>query len=332
MAAFENDDTKRPESHDDEMSAMNALEQIADEAEEEIDIDPTVKPVRKKIANVKNPTIEAIAYELLRLPTEEQALERLNLLKDYFVISKKQLENLDKPTVLMWVRGYGVSEEEEKKGYVGHYMAISIKELRGGKFTLSPTKILFDLKEHPQRQTIITGKHPNFGHPVLRSVKNKRKFTTMQRAHNHLMRLHNDYPEVSIPGVNKLFIMIYSKEKPESSPIQKYKLEVKPAVDGGFYIDCSLNEGRKPKEKNEKRPYDQQVGVTPPAEEMGAGTRILKGGVIVDPKANSEQGVFSTVEIMRKEEKMRKQASRMRIREKYQELKKIAEQKDKETE
>lgn len=198
---------------------------------------------QKKVATVRNPTIEAVINGLFRLKDEKQAMERLASLKEYFILSKQQPEDTDRATFL-WIKGYAVTPEEEEKGYLGNFCQFYIAPLEDGHWTILAQKVESDLHYHPQKKRK-KQKHPNWGHPVLRSVLKGRVYHTVEAAREELELLHTEYPDVTIPVPNKLFVIIYSKQtKP---PVKKYILEIKVAEGGGYIIEHQENtyEGKK---------------------------------------------------------------------------------------
>jgi len=197
--------------------------------------------MEKPYANIQNPTIEASVNGLFRLETENQAKEKLDILREHFILSKQQIETEDNPSVILWIKGYDVSPEEKKKGYLGNFAAVSYKKTPNGKFTLYATKMEAEPKYHPQRIRQ-KSRHPNWGHPILRSIKKGRIFESVEDVQQELQTLHEEFPDISIPCLKKMYIMIYSKEHGQKSPVQKYVLEIKTRKEGdGFYIDYSAN-------------------------------------------------------------------------------------------
>lgn len=210
---------------------------------------------KRRLATEKHPTIEAIINDLFRFEKKEQAEGRIKAIKDYFITSVKLPKDTKDPDVLkLWVRGYMISEDEEKQGYLGNYAAFRVVQLKDKKFTIRAEKQNIALKYHPQRKRP-KRKHPDWGHPALRLVKKGVSFDTVEEANNVLKQLHTEYSDISIPAINKLFIIIYSKAENPERPVQKYILEVKPAKSGGFYISWKLNDYQKkalPDKKIEK--------------------------------------------------------------------------------
>jgi len=151
----------------------------------------------KRLATEKNPSVEAIVNSLFRLENEEQAIEKINALKDNFIISSKLPPSDDANAIKLWIRGYKITEDEEKKGVLGNYAEIRPLQLADGKFTLSAKKLDIALKFHPQRKRP-KGKHPDWGHPCLRQVKKKKVFETIEEAQKILGQLHEEYPNISI--------------------------------------------------------------------------------------------------------------------------------------
>lgn len=188
-----------------------------------------------------HPSIGAALAGTYRFASEEQARQQLNIFRQHFVLSKHQGADSHENNILLWIKGYEVTTAEKANGWTGNYCAIGIVKKPDGKFSLEAKKLESDLKFHPQRQRP-THKHPNWGHPILRSVKKKRIYATVEAAQAELQLLHEEYPEVTIPLTNKLYLIIYSRQ--QTPPAQKFVLEVKVDDDGGFYIDSYANEYR----------------------------------------------------------------------------------------
>ncbi|MCB2082094.1 MAG: hypothetical protein KDD76_05605 [Rickettsiales bacterium] len=199
------------------------------------DSDARTPKRRKRYASVKAPVVEASIGGMFRFSDKVQAIKQLDALKERFIISKDQEENAAHPSLRMWIKDYQVTTAEKSKGYTGNYAIIRCKELEGKKYTLYAEKEEVDYKYHPQKKRR-KQKHPDWGHPMLRQVKKGLVYTDVEEARAVLMKLHEDFPEVTIPLTNKLYVIIYSKQyKP---PIRKFVLEIKIPEDGvGFYID-----------------------------------------------------------------------------------------------
>jgi hypothetical protein len=205
----------------------------------------TASDKSRRYATVMHPTIGAVLAGTYRFATEEQANQQLQIFRDHFVLSRHQNEESNEKGIILWIKGYSITAEEKKNGYTGNYAVIGIKKLKDGKYSLTATRLESELKFHPQRQRP-KHKHPNWGHPILRSVKKKRIYPTVEAAQKELQLLHEEYPEVTIPLTNKLYLIIYSRQ--QTPPAQKYVLEVKVGEEGGFYIDAYANEYKAPKE------------------------------------------------------------------------------------
>jgi hypothetical protein len=197
---------------------------------------------RPKYATVQNPTIEAILGEHFRFASVEQAKTRLEALRETFIVCKLPADVDSTPTELkLWIRDYGLSPEARELGYTGNYARFEIKPVEKGKFTISPVLLSIDKKFHPQRKQV-AGRHPNWGHPIMRDIQKGRVHKTVDAAQNELARLHEIFPEVSIPLTNKMYIMVYQKPSQEGEPpIKKWVLEIKALDSGGFSIAAEEN-------------------------------------------------------------------------------------------
>lgn len=194
---------------------------------------------RKKYASIKNPTIEAILSGNFVFATPEQAQKRLDALRETFIISRLPEDIDPDPLQLkLWIRGYGLSGEMREKGYIGNYARFEVaRAQQKGKYTIKAVALSIDKKYHPQRRQP-PRRHPNWGHPIMRDIQKKRIHKKVETAQNELRRLHEMFPEVSIPLTNKMYIMVYQKTEDGTPPIKKWVLEIKATEDGeGFFID-----------------------------------------------------------------------------------------------
>ncbi len=206
---------------------------------------------QKQVAIISNPTIEAVCYQLFKFPTEAEAVERLETIKDYFIVSKEQDNETENLSVKIWIKGFMVTEGEEKLGYLGNFALMQYALTEDGKYTLYAEKLEVPLRTHPQKR-YPKHKHPNWGHPVLRKIKKGHVYPTIEDAQADLQRLHEEFPQVSIPTNAKMYIIIYSKDGPEDKrPVKKFILEIQLVDGGGFTIEIKENTYRK--EDNPKK-------------------------------------------------------------------------------
>lgn len=214
---------------------------------------------KKGYASVQQPIIEAMAAGgMFRFPTEEQAKERLNSLREGFILSKQQPEENPESAIVLWVKGFELTDQEIKDGYIGNYALIAIAKTDDGKFyTINTTKLDSELKYHPQRKRV-KHRHPNWGHPILRGIKKGRVYETPEEVNDELQRLHEEYPDISIPCPGKLYIIIYTREK--MPPAQKYVLTPKIREEGGFIIECEENTYEAPPIPAKKAPEEAPQG------------------------------------------------------------------------
>ncbi len=200
----------------------------------------------KRLATEKHPTIEAVINGLFRFEKKEQAVQRLEAIKNYFVVSSKLPKDAGENVLKLWIRGFKIEPDEEKEGYLGNYAALKISETKDKKFTIIAEKQRIALKYHPQRKRP-KRKHPDWGHPCMRIIKKKTVFETIEQAQKVLAQLHEEHPLVSIPAVGKLYVILYSKAY--NPPIKKFILEIKTAKEGGFYIESRENNYNKDNRK-----------------------------------------------------------------------------------
>lgn len=224
----------------------------------------------RSYATVKHPTIEALVHGLYKYIDHKDALGRLENIRANFVMSKDAPESSkDHPMAVFWIKGYALTDAEIEKGFTGHFCRMEITTNAKGQFTLGATKVEVPLDKHPQKKRKPAA-HPNWGHPVMRSVKKGKVYTTLEAAAAELELLHLEFPEVSIPGVNKLYLIIYEKREGVKQPTRKIALELV-AKDGGFAIQWKDNE-KKTLAPASKQPPSAAVAAEAPQVQVGSFT------------------------------------------------------------
>ncbi len=204
----------------------------------------------KRYASTRHPTIAAAIAGTYSFTDIEKARQHLSVLSEHFVLSRQQEGGGDQG-IILWIKGYELTGQEKKDGFTGNFACISIVSKGDGKFTLKTDKVASELKYHPQRKRA-KHKHPNWGHPILRSVKKQRIYPTVEHAQNELQLLHEEYPDVTIPLTGKIYVIIYGRQyKP---PAKKWILEIKVHDEGGFYIDAVPNDYQAPQERSKQPP------------------------------------------------------------------------------
>lgn len=216
----------------------------------------------QRYATTRSPMIEAVIGEHFKLKDEPMAVARMETIRNEFITSKQQIENPEYPSIVLWIKGYAVSDDEKKQGYIGNYAVITYKKTDDGKVTLYANKVDSELSYHPQKKRSQT-RHPNWGHPILRSIQKGRIYESIDDARGELEQLHEEYPETSIPLTNKLYLMIYSRKGKEKPKVTKFVLEIEIVGEGeGYRITFNENnyEAQRPVVKKEEGPKEPPKG------------------------------------------------------------------------
>jgi hypothetical protein len=204
--------------------------------------------------------VQSILEGHAQFPDRDSAVRRLEALSRQFILSRHQPPEgqYPDPAIIFWIRGFAVTEEEAQQGYTGHYCLVRVEPMAPSspaatgtnhqastRYQLTAAKLPSELSIHPQIQRP-KSRHPNWGHPVLRSVKKGKVYFTLDEVQAEFEQLHGDYPDCSILCTHKLYTIIYSKQH-EGNPAQKYVLEPIPDRDGlGYIIEAKPNQYIKP--------------------------------------------------------------------------------------
>lgn len=194
------------------------------------------EPRQRMYLNTNNNLVRKLLSGTYRYNTYDSACEMLKTIRENFVVSKKLVayEDAEDPgQLIVWIRGFELTEDERNKGYVGNYVHVRITQEADHKFHISLRKMVTELSDHPQRRRP-PSPMPDWGHPILRDVKKGRQYVDREEAERELSRLVHAFPDISrTEGPDRLRIMIWNSvtKKP-----MKFILEVVDGNDGRFKI------------------------------------------------------------------------------------------------
>lgn len=205
------------------------------------------KSVERKYATTNNPTIKALVEGMYHFIKEEDAIDRINLLRSIFVISKES-ENMPENEFLIWIKGYALSEEDKANRFVGHYGRVFIVETDSALYAVRIEKVWRPLAGHPQK-TRVDGDHPSWNHPFLRRIKNDTKgniYEDLESAQAALAAFNLEFPKTSILNPGKIYCMVWTKYNedgtPRSKPILKIVISAVQTPDNKYKLVYNVNE------------------------------------------------------------------------------------------
>ncbi len=236
---------------------------------------------KRNYAVAEHPVVEAIIEGLFQLESREQAEARMKELRSFAIFSREQPE--EETAARLWIRGFGLSDAERKKGYMGHFALVHIFKKDDGKWTLMAEKDEVPLEKHPQKARPKKS-HPDWGHPMLREIKKGNRYDTFDEAYGILEKLHVEFPDISIPNREKLHIMIYKKQ-PSGPPIQKmtFYVELAEGDEAGFTI------------RGEENTYDKKKAEVKKAIASHAEEKIDTAKAILPEGEEAKRGRFANM-------------------------------------
>lgn len=219
--------------------------------------------VKKSLATLKSPIVQAIVGGQYRFKTKEDALEKIAFIKARFVQSKLAKQDDSELSAIIWIKDYELIDKEIADGLLGNFALVTLSEdSKAKRFYLQAQKLPAAPKFHPKRIRP-KQKTPDFGHWVLRRIQKEWWYPTIEEANADLMALAEEFPLVCIPATNKLYAMIYRAAAKGTKPVNRYVLEIKAHEQGGFKIDLSANHYvAKPKAPKKEVPVRETAGET----------------------------------------------------------------------
>ncbi|MFN7901501.1 MAG: hypothetical protein ACK5O1_01555 [Holosporales bacterium] len=193
-------------------------------------------PKAQRFAFVGHVLVDAALSGKYRLPDKALAMAKLSQLRELFASHDESTD--DRETLTLWIRGYAVTPEEEAENALGNFAVLHVEALNEKLFTIKAIKLAIPAAKHPQRKRPVRP-HPNWGHPAMIAIKKGKIWPTAAVARNVLDKLHREFPRVSIPGEDKLSILLYSKSRLAEglSPTWQVQLRVAPRDDGTAIIE-----------------------------------------------------------------------------------------------
>lgn len=223
---------------------------------------------KKTLANVKSPIIDAVIHQRYVFGNKTDALNKIVYISEHFVKSTLA-ESVAADCTVIWIRDYQLSDDEVNAGCIGNYALLFCDQTPDKKYTVSARKLEIDPSKHPQRKRT-KSKHPDWGYWVLRRIKKNWRYGSIDEAYNDLMQLAEDFPEVSIPGQNKLYTIVYRKTDDDSLPLFRIVLEVEALKEGGFTVTCTENTF-----KRDDKPKREEVNEKAEPEQVGRFTSMV---------------------------------------------------------
>ena len=222
----------------------------------------------KEYANHKSHIMHAALMGYYRFANEEQAKLQLQIIRDAYFISRYPAHTDTPVSTVVWVRGYGVSDEDKKQGWLGHFVRITCHMESKGKWGFALEKVVDDAP-HPQKRRVAM-QHPNWGHPILRNIDKKHVYASIDDALAEMALLQQEYPHVSVPGNHCLFIAVYGRvEDKKGKRVKRYVLEIEPLPDGGYLLMAKEKKHKPKPAKTVKKALPPKPPSESPSEPMG---------------------------------------------------------------
>ena len=198
-------------------------------------------------ASINNTIVEALLNGTFKFPNRENGRKFLQKLREKFIMAKSHEELLQQDKLKFWIKGYKITAEEQGNGALGNFCIVSLYDMPDGTCRVQAEKEVIDIGLHPSRKRK-AARMPNYGHPALRLAKKGTEFDKFVQVAEILLDLHNEFPDTTIPGKERLDLMVYSRDGKNKPKTDKVRLAIK-EKDGKFTLAIEEKAAPKPKEK-----------------------------------------------------------------------------------
>jgi hypothetical protein len=207
-------------------------------------------------ASINNTIIEALLTNSFKFPNRENGRKFLEKLREKFILAKNSGELIGQDKLRFWIKGYKITPEEQKNGVLGNYCVVTLQDAADGTCRVIAEKEVVEVAQHPSRKRK-QARMPNYGHPALRLAKKSAEFDKFTKAAEILLDLHNEFPETTIPGKDKLDLMVYSRDGKNKPKTDKIRLSIKPS---GERFVLAIEQKAMPEQKKEELKNDAIKG------------------------------------------------------------------------
>jgi hypothetical protein len=173
-----------------------------------------------------------------RFDEQAEVDEHFQAIRQIFKVSDSRA--LDEPTgtLVLWVKGYDVTDEERREGCIGNYMKL-IPVRQGDHFIVRVRKRPEPATRHPARNSK-KQTHPNWGVRALRTAqgnpdrKRGKPYKSRAEAEADIDWLREEYPEaVSDERQGRYGVLIWDPLRSKGPrPVRQFAIYVKKADDG----------------------------------------------------------------------------------------------------
>jgi hypothetical protein len=219
-------------------SAAEADEEAGEEAQE------------RGYAFTRHHLIRPLLSGMRRFESAAEVADHFQEMRKAFKVSDKRAAGEPSGALVLWVRGYEVTNEERARGYVGNYMTLTAQ--RHGHYYIARIKKRFEpLSRHPLGARNMSKHRPNpdWGVHVLRNAQGNalghkvRVYDSRGDAEADIDWLKEEYPKAtSILRQGRLGVLIWDpKRSTGPRPARQFVLYVK-KVDDGFVVVAESEE------------------------------------------------------------------------------------------
>jgi hypothetical protein len=197
---------------------------------------PSNKKKKKHFAYADHAVIQELSRDLSGEMKRYFAQQKLEMIRRLFAFDENASGPEGSDRVILWIRNYNITPEQETQGYTGNFAKISIVPTENGLFRLTMEVVPRKVQSHPHYLKP-DRRYPNTGHPAMRAVERKTVFPSREIAQRKLADLRK-YPCTNLISPDNCRTLVYSKtySTPENkSPVRTWHLYIE-ECEGGFQI------------------------------------------------------------------------------------------------
>lgn len=205
------------------------------------------------LAYTRHELIKGLLPGACRFANEDDVFAHFEKIRKIFQVSDRRAVDEHPGALVLWVRGYLITQQERAEGYLGNYLALwperAAYDRMGRRVVVHVRKIPVPVTEHPVRSRPKRS-HPDWGVWVLRNAQNPsgkkpHPYKTRTDAEASIDWLQGEYPgATSITRQGRTGVLIYDRQGSKGpTPTRQFVLYVKQTEEGFVVVAESEEEG-----------------------------------------------------------------------------------------
>ena len=151
------------------------------------------------LAHVRHTLIVPVVGGTYSFRSRADAEAKLTDLSRRFTIAADQKDRGPDDGILLWIKGFGLTDEERIEGVRGSFARVRVVSGPDSRWTLAARKEWVPPQQHPE-PPVASGHMPPFYHWLFKKAEKGFRYPNLSAARADLRQMHEEFPDSTVPG------------------------------------------------------------------------------------------------------------------------------------